>query len=401
MHCAPGKKSTTKKINNDMKIAKRRAIRQFKVLLLGTGDSGKSTVFKQMKLLYGTDSDNSITDQVLHDSLPFCLKSILFDVQNLVKAISAGGREKAKIPKDFPMLGEEAEKAAQVIRRTSSRGNKKPSLIAFDENGFKPEVANAIKVIWSDETVQRVWESLRSNLQVSESFAYFADKVSEEYPTFAGPGWTPTDEEYLLTRNQTVGVHQCEFLIEAIKAGRTNQDPPVQQSSNKNQSKLILIDVGGQKAERRKWLKVFDGIPVVLFVTALSEYDQVLWEDTNKNRMVDSLEVFKEVVNKEIFHDTSFIVFLNKADVFRDKLCNKKIPLNTSGEFPDAPDTFDYDEGVEWVRSKFNSLLENGQDVVYHVTTATDRENAKNVLGAVAHSVFTNVIQPWFGNGTA
>lgn len=43
-----------------------------------------------------------------------------------------------------------------------------------------------------------------------------------------------------------------------------------------------MVDVGGQKTERRKWIHCFDNVTAILFITALSEYDQVLAEDREK-----------------------------------------------------------------------------------------------------------------------
>ena len=48
---------------------------------------------------------------------------------------------------------------------------------------------------------------------------------------------------------------------------------------------ISLIDVGGQRSERKKWLHCFDSVDAVLFVVAMSEYDEVLAEDSDVNRM--------------------------------------------------------------------------------------------------------------------
>ena len=39
---------------------------------------------------------------------------------------------------------------------------------------------------------------------------------------------------------------------------------------------LRMVDVGGQRSERRKWIHCFEGVTSVLFLVAISEYDQVL-----------------------------------------------------------------------------------------------------------------------------
>ncbi len=48
-----------------------------------------------------------------------------------------------------------------------------------------------------------------------------------------------------------------------------------------------FIDVGGQRNERRKWIHAFEDVTCVMFVAAISEYDQTLYEDEKKNRMVE------------------------------------------------------------------------------------------------------------------
>ena len=42
-----------------------------------------------------------------------------------------------------------------------------------------------------------------------------------------------------------------------------------------------MIDVGGQRSERKKWIHAFDNVQVVLFLVAVSGFDHVLVEDKN------------------------------------------------------------------------------------------------------------------------
>ena len=42
-----------------------------------------------------------------------------------------------------------------------------------------------------------------------------------------------------------------------------------------------MYDVGGQRNERKKWIHCFENVTAVIFVAALSAYDQVLYEDSS------------------------------------------------------------------------------------------------------------------------
>src|SRR3954470_9197898 len=70
----------------------------------------------------------------------------------------------------------------------------------------------------------------------------------------------------------------------------------------------------------------FENVTAVLFVAAISEYDQVLYEDENTNRIVEALNLFEEICNSRWFRETSMILFLNKRDLFAEKIA--RVPLN-------------------------------------------------------------------------
>lgn len=92
-----------------------------------------------------------------------------------------------------------------------------------------------------------------------------------------------------------------------------------------------VIDVGGQKGEREKWIDYFQNNDAVIFFVALSEYDQKLAEDNSTNRMTESLKLFSDVCNHQWFAEAAIILFLNKSDIFREKIV--KVPLTVA--FPE------------------------------------------------------------------
>ena len=53
-----------------------------------------------------------------------------------------------------------------------------------------------------------------------------------------------------------------------------------------------MFDVGGQRSERKKWVHCFEGVHCLMFVAALSGYDQCLVEDKTAVRPL-SLVLFR------------------------------------------------------------------------------------------------------------
>lgn len=108
-----------------------------------------------------------------------------------------------------------------------------------------------------------------------------------------------------------------------------------------------MVDVGGQRSERRKWIHCFENVTSIIFLVALSEYDQVLAECDNevrtqrvqtlilhsvksntfiaasfsfKNRMEESKALFKTIITYPWFQRSSVILFLNKTDILKEKI---------------------------------------------------------------------------------
>jgi tRNA U34 5-carboxymethylaminomethyl modifying GTPase MnmE/TrmE len=145
-----------------------------------------------------------------------------------------------------------------------------------------------------------------------------------------------------------------------------------------------FVDVGGQRNERKKWIHSFENVAAVIYVVAMQEYDQVLFEDNKVNRLVEARELFQKTVMDQWFMKTPMILFLNKSDLFKEKLCKQKIPLNVTGMFPTAPKSFKYEDGLRWIQDFTLDGLpaRRVKDVYIFDTCATDTQGIDKVFAA-------------------
>jgi hypothetical protein len=88
----------------------------------------------------------------------------------------------------------------------------------------------------------------------------------ERIEEIAKSDYVPSVDDILFSRIRTSGIIEERFMI--------------------NNVTYMFFDVGGQRNERRKWLACFSEVTAVIFVVALSEYDQKMFEDEDMNRMV-------------------------------------------------------------------------------------------------------------------
>ena len=188
----------------------------------------------------------------------------------------------------------------------------------------------------------------------------------------SNPSFTPNQEDVLRTRIKTTGIIETEFEYKGLS--------------------FKLVDVGGQRSERKKWIHCFDSVTAIIFTVALSEYDLVLAEDEEINRMIESIKLFDSLLNQSnnYFQETSFILFLNKKDLFHDKIVKKGIPLNIC--FPEyAGSANNYEEAAAFIQMKFESLnRSNLREIYTHFTCATDTRNVQFVFDSVHDVIIRN-----------
>ena len=138
------------------------------------------------------------------------------------------------------------------------------------DEDIEENLAANIQALWLSPEIQETYKN-RAHYHLTDSAAYFNDRIVE----VGADNYLPSEQDVLRSRVRTTGIVENEFEIDG------------------NQFKMF--DVGGQRNERKKWIHCFENVTAVLFVAAISEYDQMLYEDENTNRIVEALNLFEEI----------------------------------------------------------------------------------------------------------
>lgn len=426
-------------IEQELYLEKQREKNEIKLLLLGAGESGKSTVLKQLKLLHQggfthrerrqysqviwADAIESMKiliiqarklnipldcdDPVEHEDL-FKAKTIILNTKTLqlIDANLAGGSnflndyvlkysERFETKRRIQSTGKvqtfdinpssndvdviDIDEINETLSKDNNLDSNDKLLIESSQNNSNnnnndtvrsenmtpkvytnEDIANAIIKLWKNDKGIRQCFNRSNEFQLESSAAYYFDNIMK----FAAKDYICSDTDILMGRIKTTGITENLFNI--------------------GSTKFKVLDAGGQRSERKKWIHSFQNITAVIFVLATSEYDQMLFEDERVNRMHESIMLFDALLNSKWFQKVPFILFLNKIDLFEQKV--KRTPIRKY--FPDYQGRIgDAEAGLQYFEKLFLSLNRSNKPIYVKRTCATDSQTMKFVLSAVTDMI--------------
>ncbi|XP_053552650.1 guanine nucleotide-binding protein G(i) subunit alpha-1 [Bombina bombina] len=300
----------SKKIDQYLQQEKMRLQREVKVLLLGTRESGKSTIMKQMKIIYEGDYSEEERRQyraaVYSDTIQY-ITDIVSAMESL--GIGFGDVARAKDAKQLAVFARGAEKGV-----------------------MSEELAGVIKRLWED--VVHTCFSHSPQYKRNDSALYFLNDLDR----ICQSDYIPTQQDVLHTRDKTTGFTEVNITYMNIN--------------------ITFIDLGQDGTNFMKWIHCFSEVNSVIFCVDINDYDQLLDENHEKRKLLDS------IINATY---ASIIIFFNKEDLF------------------DHSDSITYDH----IHSQFLDLTWKNQSFV-HFTCALDTQKLKNVF----HDLMFIIMQP-------
>ena len=219
------------------------------------------------------------------------------------------------------------------------------------------ERAETLSRIWNDAQIRETLGAGKT-LHWDENAPYFLDKLDE----LSSSSYTPTDEDFLRLRTRTVGIVETRFDYKKMH--------------------ICLIDVGGQKTERKKWIHAFDGVDVLLFVVSVSDFNLTMEEAGDKSRLQDALTLFEDVICSPFFNRRNVVVFLNKMDVLEEKLKRGVCIRDYVDDFEGDADKVE--DVVAYYEAKLRAANQShARELYFHHTTALDTGMMDTVFSAV------------------
>mmetsp|Transcript_6065 Transcript_6065/g.15395 ORF Transcript_6065/g.15395 Transcript_6065/m.15395 type:complete len:344 (-) Transcript_6065:25-1056(-) len=323
-----------KEIERQIISDKKKAKTLQRLLILGAGESGKTTLCKQFQICNDlfTEEDREKYGVALRASLVQYMKILLQAAEHM----------------QFPIKHKKEAK----------------ELLEF-QSTLNPESADLIHTLWSEEGVQMAFATRNRLFTLPDTCEELFNRVRD----IANPNYKPTDDDCLRVRLRTVGITEYHLVL-------------------KDQT-LVVVDVGGQRNARRKWINCFDAVSCLLYCIALDDYSMVTAEDLTTNRLFESLKLFKDVLSIQALTSIPLIIFFNKIDLLQEKI--KIHPLEAL--FSNYKCGKDSKAALEFIRSQYLSCIPPWRNYYPHVTNALDSRNIKKVFDAVYQLLFNAALE--------
>lgn len=325
----------SRELDKMIRADEKRMSKEVKLLLLGAGESGKSTVLKQMKLIYA----QGFSKNEKMEWKPVVFTNVVQSFRLIYDAMNDLG-----------------------IKFQNPENEKSMAQIAVDyemraDEPLPEEYLEPVKKLWADAGVRKAMEK-GNEYALHDNLDYFCDDLERIWDRH----YVPTDQDLLRSRLRTTGITETIFDL--------------------GQLTYRMFDVGGQRSERKKWIHCFENVNCLLFLVAISGYDQCLVEDKDGNQMNEALMLWESIANSHWFTKSALILFLNKMDLFKEKLAKSPITDHGFTDYHGPPG--DWRQASKYFMDKFRALNRNPEKEIYgHHTNATDTNLLKITMGSV------------------
>nr|XP_022911698.1 guanine nucleotide-binding protein G(q) subunit alpha-like isoform X1 [Onthophagus taurus] len=182
-------KRINQEIEKQLRRDKRDARRELKLLLLGTGESGKSTFIKQMRIIHGA----GYSDDDKRGFIKLVYQNIFMAMQSMIRAMD--------------LLKIRYAESSSIEKAELIRGVDYETVTTFE-----PPYVDAIKDLWNDSGIQECYDR-RREYQLTDSAKYYLMEIDR----VAATDYLPTEQDILRVRVPTTGIIEYPFDLDEIR----------------------------------------------------------------------------------------------------------------------------------------------------------------------------------------
>lgn len=326
--------------NPESNKKKKKNVAIMRILILGTAEVGKSTFFKQIRILHA----NKFTQEELQLYKKILFKNFHAGIINLIDAAKALEIDLTKYE-------------PEVLAFTNASTNETIDMAKL----------SAAKILWKSDQLQRAFRE--SNIMLTDSsLPYFLENIE----AYAQEDYVLKNEDVVRLRQRTIGTPNLEFPF-------------------KNWN-VQMVDFGGQEVERRKWPLLAEGAKSLIFLASLTQFQTPSDEEKGKTQLDVSLDVFSQVVQSDAFANCTVILFLNKWDLFQEQIKNHDF----AKAFPEYKgNAKNAEECSNFVQDLYMKRLQGSKHTVVsaHLTTAVDTNTMDKVFQAVMSELLRSSLE--------
>ena len=220
-------RANNKNIDKYMDYQKRAEMKIKKLLLLGAGSSGKSTLFKQLKTIY----KDGLNENEFIESCGYIRVNCVDAMLKLCKQTQILYENDPELHADcYVDLEENKGIIAHIQNLLEFTGSGPNKLELLTEDGASI-LTESLTALWSLPQIQNTWNK-RQYFSFIENMDFFYGKIDQVFDT----EYEPNLEDTLMCRRRTTGLIEEKFMI--------------------NDKQFNIFDAGGQRNERKKWYVV-------------------------------------------------------------------------------------------------------------------------------------------------
>jgi guanine nucleotide-binding protein G(i) subunit alpha len=345
--------------------------KQFHLCLIGPGDCGKATLFKQW-------SSNCTTYS------PREKQEIKYDIYNYLVLLVIKVYEVYKYNECDNDDGTESSSSSSLSQEYHQLCEELTIMFETQDvrEFYTDDIHSRIQSLVECTVFQQAIKQYFHRVHCPDGLRYFMNNMERLQPS----SYEPTFHDILNVRRKSAGILEKSFEYK------------------ENLIKLTLT--AGQRGERKKWSSVMESKyfhfcdnecilteliianTTLAFVVSTSDYDQTCYEDDTKNRTLEALDVFEEYISYEQFLGKPVFLIMNKTDLFKSKYNESELsqcfPQFSLSDNPSADDGMKYLQ--QEYQKRFDSRRKDSNNLIIYQTTATEHYS-KEVLVQILHQL--------------